>query len=56
MSSIVTERLKKYLKSNALPQSISKGKAIFARGGLVLERFSNSDKGEATIKVKSDSG
>ncbi len=56
MSLIVIERLKKYLKSNALPQSISKGKAIFSRGEMVLERFSNNDKGDAAIKVRSDSG
>jgi SNF2 family DNA or RNA helicase len=56
MSSIVIERLKKYLKSNALPQSISKGKAIFAGGGIILERFSNTGKGEAVIKIKSDLG
>jgi SNF2 family DNA or RNA helicase len=56
MSLVVIERLKKYLKSNALPQSISKGKAIFASGGITTENFSNVEKGLATFKAKSGSG
>ncbi len=56
MSLVVIERLKKYLKSNALPQSISKGKAIFASGGITTENFSNVDKGLATFKAKSATG
>lgn len=56
MSLIVNERLKKYLKSNALPQSISKGKAIFASGGVTTDNFSNVEKGLATFKAKSGSG
>jgi SNF2 family DNA or RNA helicase len=55
MSLVVIERLKKYLKSNALPQSISKGKAIFASGGITTENFSNVEKGLATFKAKSGS-
>lgn len=55
MSLVVIERLKKYLKSNALPQSVSKGKAIFASGGITTENFSNVEKGLATFKAKSGS-
>lgn len=55
MSLIIIEKLKKYLKSNALPQSVSKGKAIFASGKVSVEKFSNVEKGEAIFKVKSDS-
>ena len=53
---VVIERLKKYVKSNALPQSISKGKSIFASGGITTENFSNVEKGLATFKAKSGSG
>ncbi|MCU0468127.1 MAG: SNF2-related protein [Arcicella sp.] len=56
MSLIIIERLKKYLKSNALPQSISKGKAIFASGRVSIDKLVNQEKGEAILKVKSDSG
>ena len=56
MSLVVIERLKKYLKSNALPQSISKGKAIFASGGITTENFTNVEKGLATFKAKSGTG
>ena len=55
MSLVVTERIKKYLKSNALPQSVSKGKAIFASGRITTENFSNVEKGLATFKAKSGS-
>jgi SNF2 family DNA or RNA helicase len=56
MSSIIIEKLKKYLKSNALPQSVSKGKTIFANGKVSVEKFSNVEKGEGIFKVKSDTG
>ncbi|MEA5404963.1 DEAD/DEAH box helicase [Arcicella sp. DC2W] len=55
MSIILAEKLRKYLKSNALPQSVSRGKIIYQKGGTTFEKISYTDKGEATIKVKSDS-
>ncbi|MES2521039.1 MAG: SNF2-related protein [Bacteroidota bacterium] len=56
MSLVIIEKLKKYLKSNALPQSVSKGKTIFAKGSVSVEKISNTDKGEGAFKVKSETG
>lgn len=56
MSLILLEKLRKYLKSNALPQSVSRGKVIHSKGNVSLEKISYTDKGEAIMKVKSDSG
>ncbi len=55
MSILIAEKLKKYLKSNALPQSVARGKVIYQKGGASFEKISYTDKGEASIRVKSDS-
>ncbi|MBP6385621.1 MAG: SWIM zinc finger family protein [Pseudarcicella sp.] len=56
MISEISQRIEKYLRSNALPAVIIKGKSIMSTGACKTENIDLSQKGEAVYKMNSSTG
>ncbi len=53
--SLIGEKLDKYMKGNALPATIMKGKQIYEQRGYKLDKITTTEQGHASYKVDSDS-
>lgn len=55
MSSIINDKLEKFLKGNSLPKILARGTQIYRDKGCSLENVQTEGNGDAKFRVKSDS-